>query len=517
MLSSAIHSHGKRLVQRCHDFKNANTDISELVLRVEHCCLKTEDQLRVLITVKDLLDESLLTHQDKLIDVLEAKLSQADRDLARVTSREKHGSDMQENRNIKSKKIKFVVALKECLEKTVIDLEGWSNRFDPSWWLILRLRNPAIDRKLSLGSSHETKTAKSLATLKNLRSELSMQEKDQGSPFEFIKDNEVLEEIENISGSEAETAYLISSGSYVIIDTIKCDAVIDPLIVMKDVKDLARILANVDHSRFGLLHCEGAIKHQRQNENPTAYSLLFKVPSDVSDAQSLRDYLDGTPLETPLNERIDLAVTLARAVLFLHASHFVHKNIRPENVIILRSNRATSCNPYLVGFEKFRLDTTSTHRYGDDLWEKNLYRHPKRQGIRPQEDFIMQHDVYSLGVVLLELGMNISFVNIPEGTDERPTPAVQLEISDNMVARKSAFGRANTIKERLVSLAETRLPNTFGRKYSEVVLSCLMCLDKDNQRFGDKTQFEDQDGILVGVQYIDKVCTVSQALSKRCV
>lgn len=86
-----------------------------------------------------------------------------------------------------------------------------------------------------------------------------------------------------------------------------------------------------------------------------------------------------------------------------------------------------------------------------------------------------------------------------------------------MDARKSAFGRANTIKERLVSLAETRLPNTFGRKYSEVVLSCLMCLDKDNQRFGDKTQFEDQDGILVGVQYIDKVCTVSQALSKRCV
>jgi hypothetical protein len=59
----------------------------------------------------------------------------------------------------------------------------------------------------------------------------------------------------------------------------------------------------------------------------------------------------------------------------------------------------------LVGFGNFRDAEGGTLRSGDTLWEKNIYRHPRRQGQKPQDDYIMQHDIYSLGVCLLELGL----------------------------------------------------------------------------------------------------------------
>ena len=471
-----------------------------------------EVQVEFLKTIRDSLGERLRGHQDKLLEVLQMKLAQANRDLDRVTLREDHGNDMQENKKIRSKRLKFVTALKACIEKTVSELEDWNRRFDPSWWLLLRLKSPSIDTQLRSTKSDGIETG-SLVTLGYLRSELSAQESNNVATFEFKDQSTVNEASEDIPGSQARLGCLKASGRHVVIDTVKCDPAIEPALIMKDVQDLARILANADRSRFGLLPCYGAIKYQNKNQNPTAYELLFHTPSDVIAIQSLRDFLSGDPSGAPLNERIDIAKSLARAVLFLHVSHFVHKNLRPENVVIFRSGKMKVGKPYLVGFEKFRLDDRFSSKWEDDLWERNLYRHPHRQGVRPQEDFIMQHDVYSLGVVLLELGMSISFVGRSNGPDRQPPPASQLEISDLITSTRSGFGRASAFKERLRTLAETILPNTFGRKYSEVVLSCLTCLDRGNQDFGYSVQYEDDDGILVGVQYIEKVCAKTHIAS----
>ncbi|KAF4540152.1 Het-s domain protein [Lasiodiplodia theobromae] len=41
--------------------------------------------------------------------------------------------------------------------------------------------------------------------------------------------------------------------------------------------------------------------------------------------------------------------------------------------------------------------------FDNDL-ERNLYRHPDRQG-RPKTSFSKLHDIYALGVVLLEIGL----------------------------------------------------------------------------------------------------------------
>lgn len=54
---------------------------------------------------------------------------------------------------------------------------------------------------------------------------------------------------------------------------------------------------------------------------------------------------------------------------------------------------------------------------GDDKWQDNLYRHPERQGKNPEESYTMHHDVYSLGVCLLEIGLWTSFVKYGIGAN----------------------------------------------------------------------------------------------------
>lgn len=61
------------------------------------------------------------------------------------------------------------------------------------------------------------------------------------------------------------------------------------------------------------------------------------------------------------------------------------------------------------------------------------------------------------------------------------------------------------IKDHLVSIAKRELPKHMGNRFSGVVISCLTCLDEDNADFGDETEFQDAEGVLINVRYIEKV------------
>jgi hypothetical protein len=61
------------------------------------------------------------------------------------------------------------------------------------------------------------------------------------------------------------------------------------------------------------------------------------------------------------------------------------------------------------------------------------------------------------------------------------------------------------IKEHLVELAETELPPKLGDMYTAIVLACLHCLDPENEAFGTEQELADEDGILVGVRFVENV------------
>jgi len=68
------------------------------------------------------------------------------------------------------------------------------------------------------------------------------------------------------------------------------------------------------------------------------------------------------------------------------------------------------------------------------------------------------------------------------------------------------------IQKKLVALAKARLPSKLGRKYTDVVVTCLTCLDTGNT-FGEEKDYRDEDGILVGVRYIEKVFFALQEIN----
>jgi hypothetical protein len=110
--------------------------------------------------------------------------------------------------------------------------------------------------------------------------------------------------------------------------------------------------------------------------------------------------------------------------MFVHSTGFVHKSIRPDTIIVF-AEQSGNGNPtvgqsFLTGFERFRRDGGLSDLVEDLDWAKNLYRHPQRQGtLWPEDLFKMQHDVYSLGMCLLEIGLWSSFVRA-DGDDTVP-------------------------------------------------------------------------------------------------
>jgi hypothetical protein len=103
----------------------------------------------------------------------------------------------------------------------------------------------------------------------------------------------------------------------------------------------------------------------------------------------------------------------------------------------------------------------------------------------------MQHDIYSLGVCLLEIGLWTSFVT---ASATNPSPNIP---ADSSAPHKTYF----------TTMAREHLPYRMGEKYTNVVINCLTCMDATNEEFGDESEFEDDFGIRIGVKYIEKVRT----------
>lgn len=121
----------------------------------------------------------------------------------------------------------------------------------------------------------------------------------------------------------------------------------------------------------------------------------------------------------------------------------------------------------------------------------------------------MQHDIYSLGVTLLEIGLWQSFLlEIDETFEELyPNPILNPINTDNP---HNPLGPAARTKTRFEELARTSLPVRMGKRYSDIVLSCLKCLDKgdesEQEGFGvGISEVEDSDGIVIGVRFIENV------------
>ncbi len=466
--------------------------------------MKIEHQISALKIVWEALGEELQIHENLVLQVLQSKLQNAINKLNGLVGvrREISTWDKTITKSGGVKRLKYAAYAKTALDGIINDLEKWQRMFDPSWFFLARIAVPVIDQQFTEKTAAESKAISTVVQLRQAH-----EANERGSPSStpiFLQGGYKVREKESIAFSSAFTGQI--SDQRVIIDYIPVRKQADLDTVTKDIRNLARILSKIDPALFGLLSCQGVLKvRDPSTEKITGFDFVFSIPAELSQTvpRSLRSILLDEKTKYPLNERFHLAVSLARSIVFLHSSSFVHKSISPENIIVLQLSQDRLGTPYLVGFERFRLAEGRTYMSGDVLWEKNLYRHPRRQGLYPEDQYTMLHDIYSVGICLLEIGLWSSFVNYSK--EQKPVgPGPELPIS-GFIGTKDQRKAAGDIKTVLVEMARSRLPNLMGQIYTDIVVSCLTCLDKNNEAFSGAEEFEDEDGILVGVRYIEKV------------
>jgi len=266
--------------------------------------------------------------------------------------------------------------------------------------------------------------------------------------------------------------------------------------------DMASILNASEPEVTSILKCVG---YYPEGE---AHKLVFHYPQGLGRPRTLRDLLiSDREVEPrhPLNDRVRLARKVASSVLFVHSAGVVHKNIRPDNIIIFEpadadADRASRFPrriglPFLVGFDYAHPAAAVSDRVSDAIWWNDIYRHPQRQGQYPDEMFSMLHDVYSLGVVLLEIALwtpfvlDRSHVSPATGSDTPMSQVSQIRdgeinpdldgtcnISRRADSRRSLLPPADIVKVFLET-AKRQLPRTMGGRYCDVVTKCLMCVD----------------------------------------
>jgi len=433
---------------------------------------------------------------------------------------------------------------KSSLEKSVQEFENWYRRWDPSWFLIARLALPDIDaeiRQHRLGNDD----AVPLKIMAGIRDANRASKDTSSRPLGFLLDNVTFYLPKKVDLSTATVCARSDSHTLAILDSVEYRAGTSEVDISDDVQTLARVMSNLDPATCNLLRCEGVKRNTDEAGRLRGFSLAFQMPpprpylskagmrsrSDNYRSTMVRDYtgncsvtcadnvqmnirslrhslLCPTPVVS-LSFRLAIAKSMARAVIFLHSASFVHKNIRPETVLTTESGSS-----YLVGFQRFRATASHTYMLGDALWHENVYRHPTRQGVAPEEAYMMLHDVYSLGVCLLEIGIWSSFVQYTLGSKGEASIVPGLLEIAAVPQMRDERKRAFELKRVLTELATSKLPGCMGDRYTSLVTSCLSCLDKPGKFMdGNATSDELGDGIDLGARYVQGILSEIEDIS----
>jgi hypothetical protein len=482
-------------METIRSFKAADTEINERNVHMKSIWPRVEMQLEFMKGIESTLTVEYRDTQKATLDILSVKLKRVQTKLNALQGIPE--TARRHTRLLDWKRWKYI-RTKTVLDECIGELKAWQMIFDPTWFLIMRIagqNSQVIDEKLA----HHAPGAPG-AVIKNAASVRNAIGPDQTATKRLLLPADALDitHAEKVLYSTAKFLPRPKSNKWVIIDPIPYGDT-DRDMLVSNVRGLATRLASVDPSVFNILSCRGFIKLPGDANGPEALNLVFDTPDSDRSPRSLRRHLTERTSHN-LADRFAFARQAANAIGFVHTLGFVHKNVRPENLIEFGSTDTTLGSLYLIGFEQVRTADGRTYRQGDSTWSKNLYRHPNRQGAAPSEDYCMQHDIYGLGVCLLEIGLWDSFLTYDaDGESQTAVAALRVDAEDFREQPPSA------VKDHLVHLATTRLPLSMGTVFKDVVVNCLTCLDDDNVDFGDRAEFEDEDGVLMGVRYIEKV------------
>ncbi|KAH8745429.1 kinase-like domain-containing protein [Hyaloscypha sp. PMI_1271] len=243
-------------------------------------------------------------------------------------------------------------------------------------------------------------------------------------------------------------------------------------ILSNRVEALASALSSSAHpDDFRVLPCCGFT----HDFSKTAYGVLYDLRAHSNDIpRNLANVLEGTKTATErptLESRFRLAYTLALSLSSFHKIGWLHKGISASNVLCfsLQGSKFSEWlqSPFLIGFNHSRQKDPLSFTVGPT---KNAaakkYHHPLYLEMHgPQVRYRLEFDHYSLGLVLLEIGLWQTLEKLTE----------KMKVTSH--------------QERLDQICVSKVPilgHQMGTAYKDAVLACLMGVKKGQGALGDE-------------------------------
>jgi serine/threonine protein kinase len=145
------------------------------------------------------------------------------------------------------------------------------------------------------------------------------------------------------------------------------------------------------------------------------FQVVVELPPDL-ERDSLSHIL-STRSPPELLERLKICKNLALATKAVHSIGLVHKAIRARSILMLSKpgDPHSAAKTYLQDWNCVREVSGATREIGEAFWPKRIYQHPERQGEYAEAAFETRHDLYSLGVCMLEVLLWRPFVVVERG------------------------------------------------------------------------------------------------------
>ena len=240
---------------------------------------------------------------------------------------------------------------------------------------------------------------------------------------------------------------------------------------------------------FLTLDCLGAF-HDEKNQR---WGLVYDFPGQAGLPVCLNSLLrhGKSYLTYPgINERLTLAKKLIACIHSCHSAGWIHKSISSGSVIFFVTgsdwNNMNTDQPYLIGFDHSRPQENikySSRKEPEVRHWTHEYRHPAyREG---QMRAKILHDYYSMGLVLLEIGLWTSISNVYNDHRNRTLLPSQL-------------------RDKYVALCERELHKVMGPLYQAVTLNCLNYVEFGEEKPGE----EIEERLHFKANVVDKINTI---------
>ncbi|KAK4199235.1 hypothetical protein QBC40DRAFT_297790 [Triangularia verruculosa] len=304
-------------------------------------------------------------------------------------------------------------------------------------------------------------------------------------------------------------------GTPVLVEYIYYDAS-DPLSSSRIREQVARISALQGEPKSVDFCCHHSIGFVHEDLHGPRFGIVYALPSigggsddarQLSPPTQLSKVIGGKAKLVPLEVRYKLAEALCGALLSLHSVGWFHKAIRSDNVVLYTLNGIQDSEakkteerpcydfskPYLINFDCSRPEHAETYATVDFDSASNIYRHPERWGRSMRYE--RHHDLYSLGLLLLEIG---SWKLLPSMDSEQKDFRT---VSD-----------PEKLRGFLLNKICVKLRHVTGSQFAEAVGFCLS-RDRDRKR-EESWKFQEEGVRTLRIVSLGKVLTAqSRAIS----